>query len=213
MSRLSPTAWVAVIVAAVAAFIALGTAGAVAAQNDAFTTARRTSVTAGPASPGPAAPRVTTPAPGATGANDGMLPQNGGDERPCVREDRPGNKQALPYRCPLLWDAAKTSAAMTRVPVYREFTSLWLTPQAAINQLYREAGAQYFRCHLRGADYEFPAQYGWGRAHHAWWGLTQGDEHPGRWGWVPEVYFVGGADDQPDPGLPLCTDADVALVV
>src|SRR4051812_3243319 len=40
MRPLSPTAWVAVIVAAVAAFVALGTAGAVAARGDTFTAAK-----------------------------------------------------------------------------------------------------------------------------------------------------------------------------
>ena len=65
----------------------------------------------------------------------------------------------------------------------------------------------------RGVGYDFASQYGWGRAHHVWWALTQGDEHPGRWGFVPEVYFLGGADDAGDPGLVVCSDADLALAV
>ncbi|WP_433047138.1 hypothetical protein [Dactylosporangium sp. CS-033363] len=194
---MSPTAWIAVVVSAVAAFVALGTtAVAMAAQNDPVTVAKKPEVRR----------PVETPT---TQKNDGMLEQ-GGDGHPCVWVDRASNKQALPYRCPLVWDSAK---AMTRVPVYREFTSMALTPEAAINHLYREAGAQYFRCHERGARYDFPAQYGLKAARHDWWALTQGDEHPGKWGWVPEVYLLGGADNEPDPGLPVCTDADIALVV
>jgi hypothetical protein len=207
MRPLSPTAWVAVIVAAVAAFVALGTAGAVAARGETFTAAKRTAVTAGPQSPTPGSrPRPTT-----TEQNDGMI-EDTGDRAPCVWVDRATKQELLPYRCPLLWDSAKTSAAMTRVPVFAQFTSLGLSPVAAVNQLYREAGAQYFRCHIAGADYEFAPQYGWGKAHHSWWALTQGDEHPDKWGFVPEVYFLGGADNQPDPGLPMCGDDDLARV-
>jgi hypothetical protein len=208
MRPLSPTAWVAVIVAAVAAFVALGTAGAVAARGDTFTAAKRKPVTAGPRSPAPGSPSKPQPT---TTQHDGMLEKTG-DQAPCVWVDRTTKQEPLPYRCPLLWDSAKTSAAMTRVPVFAQFTSPGLGPSAAVNHLYREAGAQYFRCHLPGAAYEFAPQYGWGRARHTWWALTQGDEHPGKWGFVPEVYFLGGADDQPDPGLPMCGDDDLARV-
>jgi hypothetical protein len=112
MRPLSPTAWVAVIVAAVAAFVALGTAGAVAARGDTFTAAKRKSVGAGPQSPAPGSQAKPQPT---TTQHDGMLENTG-------------------------------------------------------------------------------------------------DEHPGRWGFVPEVYFLGGADDQPDPGLPMCSDEDLARV-
>lgn len=35
-----------------------------------------------------------------------------------------------------------------------------------------------------------------------WWAYTLADN--GRWGWVPEVYFSGGNNDETDGGLYLC---------
>ncbi|GAA3452005.1 hypothetical protein [Dactylosporangium matsuzakiense] len=210
MSRMGPTAWTAVVVSAVAASVALGTAVAVAAQREtfagaAFPAVARKQVAYAPPVP---SPTVTAPQPGRTvQGSDGMVGESG-DSHPCVWVDREPKRQALPYRCPLVWSSPRTSAAMTRVPVFR---SPWPQAEGAVNQLYREAGEQYFRCHTRGATFEFPPQYGLGAARHSWWALTQGDQHSGAWGFVPEVYFLGGADDQPDPGLPVCTDADVAL--
>lgn len=41
--------------------------------------------------------------------------------------------------------------------------------------------------------------------------LTQGDSGD-RFGWVPEIYLLGGENDDPDGGLPECTDAQAAKV-
>jgi serine/threonine protein kinase len=209
----------ALIVSVIAAVVA---AGAVAALGDTFSSRPHATATAtvGPERPltvktTRTAPPQQTPAAVDTGPGDGMqetADAAGRDQAPCVWESRPANKRALSYRCPLLWDSSRTSDAMTRIPVFATFTSQGLGPEAAVNQLYRSAGAQYFKCHVSGASYDFPSQYGWPRAHHVWWALTQGDEHPGRWGFVPEVYFLGGPDDLPDPGRTVCGAADLALV-
>lgn len=37
-----------------------------------------------------------------------------------------------------------------------------------------------------------------------WWAFTLGDN--GRWGWVPEVFFTGGHDNERDGGLRLCQE-------
>jgi serine/threonine protein kinase len=220
---LSPTVRAAVVVSVIAAVVA---AGAVAALGDTLVSRTRASATATAGPPGADSTatqrpgqqqqalgptpltRRTTTAP----VDDGMI-EDSSDHTPCVWTERSEKKRALPFRCPLLWDGERTSDAMTRIPVYATFTSQGLGPDAAVNQLYRSAGAQYFKCHVRGAGYDFAPQHGWGRAHHVWWALTQGDEHPGRWGFVPEVYFLGGADDVPDPGLAVCSDADLTLAV
>jgi hypothetical protein len=219
---LSPSGRIAVIVAVVAAVVA---AGAVTALGDTFSIRPRPTATAGPATtqgrPGASgAPRTTAAKPGTTASpqppqDDGMVedgPPGEAAATRCAWTARPANKRALPYRCPLLWDSSRTTDDMQRIPLFADYRTGGLTPGAAINQLHRSAGAQYFKCHIRGASYDFAPQYGWGQAHHLWWALTQGDQHPGGWGFVPEVYFLGGADNAPDPGLiAVCTDADVAL--
>ncbi|MGI5238265.1 hypothetical protein [Dactylosporangium sp. CA-139066] len=213
---LSPAGRIALVVSVIAAVVAVGT---VAALGDTFSSRPAATATAGPARP--AAARSVTPAadtpgadtPGAlaTGPGDGVVGHDR-DQAPCAWTDRPAGKRGLPYRCPLLWDAPRT-AGLDQIPVFATFTSQGLTPDAAVNHLYRSAGAQYFRCHVQGAGYDFVPQYNWPRAHHVWWALTQGDEHPGGWGFVPEVYFLGGPDDEPDPGLTVCSDADLALAI
>ncbi|MGH2802211.1 MAG: carboxypeptidase-like regulatory domain-containing protein [Thermoleophilaceae bacterium] len=59
---------------------------------------------------------------------------------------------------------------------------------------------QYFVCQhaFPFASYHHPR--GW-RNH--WWALTLSDDDV--WGWVPEVFFKGGADDEPDSGLRWCS--------
>jgi hypothetical protein len=38
--------------------------------------------------------------------------------------------------------------------------------------------------------------------YNGWWAYTLADN--GRWGWVPEVFFSGGENDETDGGLYLC---------
>jgi len=40
-----------------------------------------------------------------------------------------------------------------------------------------------------------------------WWAFTLSDKDPSgnsHWGWVPEIYFQGGANNEPDAGLFVC---------
>lgn len=41
--------------------------------------------------------------------------------------------------------------------------------------------------------------------------IAQGDTGY-RFGWVPEIYLLDGGNDDPDGGLPVCTDARAARV-
>jgi hypothetical protein len=51
-----------------------------------------------------------------------------------------------------------------------------------------------------GDDYR--SKYTLGRYYNHWWAFTLADNN--RWGWVPEVYFSGGVNDETDAGLYLC---------
>ena len=57
---------------------------------------------------------------------------------------------------------------------------------------------QYFVCQR-----EFSATYvhsqGW---RNRWWAYTLSDDQ--KWGWVPEVFFKGGNDNERDKGLVIC---------
>ena len=54
-----------------------------------------------------------------------------------------------------------------------------------------------FVCQKRGPEYVHPG--GW-RNH--WWARTKSDDH--EWGWTPEVFFKGGANNERDGGLRAC---------
>jgi hypothetical protein len=56
--------------------------------------------------------------------------------------------------------------------------------------------ANWFVCHRVGSTYVFAGHM------NNWWALTMADN--GRWGWVPEVFFAGGEDFDPDRGLVRC---------
>jgi len=58
------------------------------------------------------------------------------------------------------------------------------------------AGPQGFYCQSSGAEYNFN-----GFKNH-WWAWTESGQ--GTWGWVSAVDLGGGANDQPEPGLPYC---------
>jgi hypothetical protein len=66
---------------------------------------------------------------------------------------------------------------------------------------------KYFVCdrYVANADYNHPTQT-W---HHRWWAWTHADS-PAVWGWVSEVYFKGGNDDEGDAALRDCPPATAA---
>jgi hypothetical protein len=59
-----------------------------------------------------------------------------------------------------------------------------------------DMGAQPFYCQSSGAEYTYQG------LHNHWWAWTESAE--GTWGWVSAVNLAGGANDQPEPGLPYC---------
>jgi protein kinase-like protein len=59
-----------------------------------------------------------------------------------------------------------------------------------------DMGAQPFYCQSSGAEYTSH------NLHNHWWAWTESAQ--GTWGWVSAVDLTGGADDQPEPGLPYC---------
>ncbi len=111
-------------------------------------------------------------------------PAAAADDQPCTKSSK---YRDLPYNCPVWWPSGGV------IPVYgdRDESRLvdWLDRRKSGN-------IQYFNCELRGATYQ---AYGY---KNNWWALTQGDD--GKWGWVPEIYFKGGDDNEPDAGLRLC---------
>jgi eukaryotic-like serine/threonine-protein kinase len=130
--------------------------------------------------------------------------RTGIDEQPCHYETRQPPLDQLPYRCPMVWDLP--GATLTRVPVFATHDQQSLDVSKKIDELVK-GNAQYFKCHIQGAVYHFPAQAGLPEANHDWWAYTQGDND--YWGYVPEVYLLGGDDYLPDSGLGrLCTADD-----
>ncbi len=58
---------------------------------------------------------------------------------------------------------------------------------------------KHFRCHLRFSDAIYYHPNGW---RNYFWAYTRSDD--GVEGWVPEVFFRGGNDDEPDSGMRSC---------
>ncbi|MBO4259575.1 hypothetical protein [Streptomyces griseorubiginosus] len=75
------------------------------------------------------------------------------------------------------------------VPVYAT-----RSPNAPIVGYLEQGGdANWFVTEMKGETFRD------GAAENYWWGSTMADD--GRWGWVPEVYFAGGENNEDDAGL------------
>ncbi|MBF8186059.1 hypothetical protein ITP53_09935 [Nonomuraea sp. K274] len=61
------------------------------------------------------------------------------------------------------------------------------------------AGTDWYVCEVTGASHTV------GEYRNYWWALTMADNH--KWGYVSEVYFRGGGNDQDDGGLRECRGA------
>ncbi|MGW6276891.1 hypothetical protein [Kribbella sp. NPDC055071] len=61
----------------------------------------------------------------------------------------------------------------------------------------RAANNNWYQCQLQTSG-----EYYLGASHNDWWARTEADN--GIWGWVPEVYFQGGGNDEPDGALARC---------
>jgi serine/threonine-protein kinase len=182
------------------------TGGARSPRTPTVSTATRTSSVN---TPPPSPTNAGTTAAGTTAAGTVTPAASGTDRHPCVPAVRPAKQARLAFRCPLIWDAPK-AAGLTRIPVFATYDVAGLTAADAVDHLHR-GQPQYFVCQVPGARFDLGAGYGFPASHHIWWALTQGDD-ANRFGFVPETYLWGGADDQPDPGLArTCTADDLRM--
>ena len=106
------------------------------------------------------------------------------DNQPCARPQVYEAGHWVQY-CPL-WRG--------NVPVYANPDQGNNAP--VVGYLYQGGSANWF------VGDRYRSNYRLGNLYNHWWAFTQADN--GRWGWVPEVYFSGGNNDEADAGLYLC---------
>ncbi|MFI7703123.1 hypothetical protein [Nonomuraea sp. NPDC049480] len=104
-----------------------------------------------------------------------------GDAQPCGRPHQHNGR--LVQNCPD-WSPSG------RIPVYASPAKG--TPIGYINP----AGTDWYVCEKPGGPYAL------GDYQNFWWALTMADND--KWGFVNEVYFRGGGNNQPDGGLREC---------
>jgi hypothetical protein len=93
------------------------------------------------------------------------------------------------------------------VPVYREPVAVAPGATAPTPDGWLHGTTdQYFVCDARVPDASYTHPNGW---RNDWWAYTQADGSD-LWGWVPEVFFAGGANDEPDAGLRRCPSSPAA---
>ena len=78
-----------------------------------------------------------------------------------------------------------------KIPVY-----LRSDPYTEIVGYIDPAGDDWYYCQEQGAQFVL------GNASNSWWANTKADN--GEWGMVPQVYFKGGGNHEPDGGLKYC---------
>jgi len=111
-------------------------------------------------------------------------PAAAADNQPCARPQVYKSSQWVQY-CPL-WKA--------NVPVYSS-PDLG-NNQSPIGYLVYGGSSNWFVGDRYRSSYSYEGYY------NHWWAYTLADN--GRWGWVPEVYFSGGNNDDTDAGLYAC---------
>ena len=125
----------------------------------------------------------------------GAAPAAAADTAPCGKEVTFPETGLTMQSCPLV------SPLAGGVPVYTAPVPnpAGATPPAPAGWM-RNITNRFFECDQRFTDavYYHPTG-GW---RNVWWAKTIGDG--GVSGWVPEVFFDGGADDEPDAGLRAC---------
>jgi len=72
-----------------------------------------------------------------------------------------------------------------------------------VGKLLKGGSVNWFVCQMHGASQRVTE----GRYFNTWWALTLSDD--GHRGWVNEVYFKGGRNDERDGGLRACQRADI----
>ena len=113
------------------------------------------------------------------------------DDRPCgAHTVRNSGGAITTQNCPIY-----LPRAMGYVPVHA------LAPGARpVGRLVAGGDVNWFLCQASGPLYQE------GPYHNVWWALTLSDD--GRRGWVSEVHFSGGGNDEPDAALRVCGEAD-----
>ena len=120
---------------------------------------------------------------------------------------RPGptTTSTLPFTSDKSPCGAQTTTAVGRrvqfCPLWRANVPVYDTADAGngakqIDTLYVGGTANWF------VGQQWRSRYTSGPYTNRWWAFTLGDN--GRWGWVPQVFFSGGANDERDAGLHLC---------
>ncbi|HMJ02415.1 MAG TPA: hypothetical protein VK506_05710 [Conexibacter sp.] len=119
------------------------------------------------------------------------------DNDPCGRDPVviPGWPEAA-HPCPLTWPLAPNNwVPVYQAPVPNPYGQAPPNPAGWL----RGTTGKYFFCQQLWTAAMYYHPRGW---RNNWWALTLDDD--GRRGWVPEVFFKGGDDDEPDYGLPQC---------
>jgi hypothetical protein len=93
------------------------------------------------------------------------------------------------------------------VPVYRQPTGVpaGATAPEPDGWLHGTAN-QFFVCDAQVPAASYTHPNGW---RNNWWAYTQADGSD-MWGWVPETFFAGGGNDEPDAALKRCPSAPAA---
>jgi hypothetical protein len=120
------------------------------------------------------------------------------DTYPCGQEIRVvwSGQQVNVQPCQLTSPLANDGIPVYTGPVE---SSVGATPPAPTAGWLHGTTGKQFVCEslFPEALYHHPA--GW---YNSWWAYTRAEN--GAWGWVPEVFFKGGDNDEPDSGLRTC---------
>jgi hypothetical protein len=84
-----------------------------------------------------------------------------------------------------------------------QYCKLWRGNVPVLNSSWGKVGtlvdggsANWFECQAKGGEYTYQGDK------NDWWAYTEADN--GKWGWVSEVFFSGGNNNERDAGLRLC---------
>ncbi|TDB95017.1 hypothetical protein E1267_42315 [Nonomuraea longispora] len=108
--------------------------------------------------------------------------QAAGDGQPCGKAYRHGTYKV--HNCPD-WSPSGS------IPVHKS------PRKGTIVGYINPSGDDWYLCEKVGARYTL------GRYQNFWWAATMADNN--KWGYVNEVYFRGGGNNEPDAGLHTCS--------
>jgi len=109
------------------------------------------------------------------------------DDRPCGAEFWHSGEGVYVRYCP---DWSPNG----RIPVMKNYTGGVNSPVGQMD--HSGSHTNWYHCQAYGDRTTVNGYY------NNWWALTMADN--GRWGWVNEVYFQGGGNNEPDGNLPIC---------